>query len=192
MMRPRSLRAATLPLALSMAGALLMSPLLVATPASAHNALAGSTPAAGSTLTTAPTSVTLTFEEPPLSSGMAVVVTAPDKSRVSPDSPVLTGSDVVTPLAPLTASGTYSVAWRVVADDGHPVTGTFTFTLDLGAATSVSPSATASATSSAVGTVATTTDGSSSSTPVGWIVAGAVALAVLVGAVALVSRRRSA
>jgi methionine-rich copper-binding protein CopC len=175
-----------------MAGALLLSPLLVATPAWAHNALAGSTPAAGSTLTTMPTSVTLNFEEPPLSSGMAVVVTAPDKSLVSPASPVLTGSDVVTPLAPLTASGTYSVAWRVVADDGHPVTGTFTFTLDLGAATSVSPSATASATSSAVGTVATTTDGSSSSAPVGWIVAGAAALAVLVGAVALVSRRRSA
>jgi methionine-rich copper-binding protein CopC len=183
-----------------MAGALLLSPLLVATPASAHNALAGSTPAAGSTLTTAPTSVTLNFEEPPLSSGMAVVVTAPDKSRVSPGSPVLTGSDVVTPLAPLTASGTYSVAWRVVADDGHPVTGTFTFTVDLGAATSVSPSATPSAspsatpsaTSSAAGTVATTTDASSSSAPVGWIVAGAAALAVLVGAVALVSRRRSA
>jgi methionine-rich copper-binding protein CopC len=175
-----------------MAGALLLSPLLVATPASAHNALAGSTPAAGSTLTTAPTSVTLHFEEPPLSSGMAVAVTAPDQSLVSPGSPVLTGSDVVASLAPLTASGTYSVAWRVVADDGHPVTGTFTFTVDLGAAASAPPSATASATSSTSGTVATTTDGSSSSTPVGAIVAGAAALAVLVGAVVLVTRRRSA
>jgi methionine-rich copper-binding protein CopC len=190
-MRPRSVRAAML--ALSMAGALLVFPLLVAAPASAHNALAGSTPAAGSTLTTAPTSVTLHFEEPPLSSGMAVAVTAPDTSLVSADRPVLTGSDVVAPLAPLTASGTYSVAWRVVADDGHPVTGTFTFTVDLGAAAaSAPPSATSSATSSAAGTVATTTDGSSSSAPVGAIVAGAVALAVVVGAVVLVSRRRSA
>ena len=35
--------------------------------------------------------------------------------------------------------GLYTVAWRVVADDGHPVTGTFTFTVDLATPSPAAP-----------------------------------------------------
>ncbi len=187
---PRRLRARAAMLATSLAGALLVSPFLLTAPASAHDAFSGSTPSADSTVTTAPTSVTLHFEEPPLAAGLAVAVTAPDTTPVTSGKAALAGTDVVAPLAPLTVSGLYTVAWRVVADDGHPVTGTFTFTVDL---PTPSPSATASSTApvseSALASVA---DGTSSSLPVGGIIAGTVALAVVVVAVVLVTRRRSA
>jgi len=179
---PRLARAAML----AAAGALLVSPLVLAAPASAHDAFTGSTPAAGSAVTTAPTSVTLHFEEPPLAAGLAVAVTAPDKTPVTSGTAVLAGTDVVAPLAPLTVGGLYTVAWRVVADDGHPVTGTFTVTVDLATPSPAAP------TSAAASALASTSDASSSSTPVGAIVAGAVALAVVVGGVVLLGRRRSA
>jgi methionine-rich copper-binding protein CopC len=172
---------------LAAAGALLLSPFVLTAPASAHDVFTGSTPSAGSTVTSVPTSVTLHFEEPPLAAGLAVAVTAPDHSLVTGANPTLAGTDVVAPVAPLTVSGVYTVAWRVVADDGHPVTGTFTFTVDLGSA---APSASATIPSSASLAATATPDGSSSSVPVGWIVAcaGAVALAAVV--VVAVSRRR--
>ena len=184
--RTTRLRPGGLAAALLVAGAALVA---VAPAASAHDAFTGSTPTAGSTLTTAPTSVTVSFEEPPLAAGLAVAVTAPDKTLVTSGDPVLTGSDVVSPLAPLTQAGVYTVAWRVVADDGHPVTGTFSFTLDLagsGPRSSAGPSSAASPSVS----LAASTEGSSSSAS--WIVAGLGALVLLGVGVALAMRRRSA
>jgi len=175
--------------ALLVAGLTFAAPIALAPAASAHDAFVGSTPKAGSTLTTAPTSVTVSFEEPPLAAGLAVAVTAPDTTLVTSGDPVLTGTDVVSPLAPLTQAGVYTVAWRVVADDGHPVTGTFSFTLDLagsGATGSAGPSSVASPSVSP----AASTEGSSSSAS--WIVAGLGALVLLGVGVALAMRRRPA
>jgi len=175
--------------ALLVAGVALATPIALAPAASAHDAFVGSTPKAGSTLTTAPTSVTVSFEEPPLAAGLAVAVTAPDTTLVTSGDPVLTGTDVVSPLVPLTQAGVYTVAWRVVADDGHPVTGTFSFTLDLagsGATGSAGPTSVASPSVSP----AASTEGSSSSAS--WIVAGLGALVLLGVGVALAMRRRPA
>jgi len=175
--------------ALLVAGVALVAPIALAPAASAHDAFVGSTPKAGSTVTAAPTSVTVSFEEPPLAAGLAVAVTAPDKTLVTSGDPVLTGSDVVSALVPLTRSGTYTVAWRIVADDGHPVTGTFTFALDLagsGATGSAGPSSAASPSVS----LAAATEGSSTSAS--WIIAGLGALLLLGVGVALAMRRRSA
>ena len=175
--------------ALLVAGLTFAAPIALAPAASAHDALVGSTPKAGSTLTTAPTSVTVSFEEPPLAAGLAVAVTAPDKTLVTSGDPVLTGTDVVSPLAPLTQAGVYTVAWRVVADDGHPVTGTFSFTLDL-AGSGATGSAGLSSVASPSVSPAASTEGSSSSAS--WIVAGLGALVLLGVGVALAMRRRPA
>jgi len=188
--RPRAtrLRPVARAAALLVAGCALVVPIGLAPAASAHDAFTGSTPKSGSTLTTAPTSVTVSFEEPPLAAGLAVAVTAPDKSLVSSGDPVLTGSDVTVALEPLAASGAYTVAWRVVADDGHPVTGTFGFTLALGA--SATPSATV--TPSLAATSSSAAADSSSALP--WVLGG-VAVLVLVGAglaAARALRRRGA
>jgi methionine-rich copper-binding protein CopC len=182
---------------LAAAGALLVSPLVLAAPASAHDSIAGSVPTDGATLTTAPTEVRITFEEPPTATGLGVAVMAPGGSSVVAGKPTIEGNVVVQALDPLTVGGTYAVSYRVVSADGHPVTGTLAFTVDLptpspSASSSAPTSASATSASSSATALASAKDGSSSSTPVGAIIAGAVALALVVGAVVLVSRRRSA
>ena len=164
--------------AVATAGALL----LVAAPsASAHDALVSTTPAGGSTVASAPSAITLTFEEPPTTQGMAVSLTAPD-GTVSKLVPTLAGDVVTAPVSGSLDPGAYRVAWRIVADDGHPVTGTFAFTI--AGATSSAP-ATPSASASSVAT-----DGAASAGPGLWVVA-VLAVVGLVAGVLLARRRRA-
>lgn len=114
-------------------------PWVVVPTASAHDALTGTTPAAGSTLSVAPTAVSLTFAESPMAQGLGVAVTGPDGSRVTSGTPVVRVNEVSQRLLPLTRSGTYTVAYRVVSADGHPVSGTFTFDLALTSVSSPAP-----------------------------------------------------
>jgi MYXO-CTERM domain-containing protein len=167
--------------ALATTGALL---LVVAPSASAHDALVSTSPASGSTLTSPPTAITLTFEEPPTTQGMAVALTSPD-GTVAKLVPTLAGDVVTAPVAGTLAPGGYRVAWRIVADDGHPVTGTFAFTL----AASTTASASASAPASAAPVTQVATEGTSSVGP--WVVTGVVLLVVVAGAALLARRRRA-
>jgi copper resistance protein C len=167
-------------------------------PASAHTALAGMTPANGSIVTTAPTEVVLTFDEAVEDLGAAVVVTAPSGARVDSGKAVVDGARVSEQPTALTENGRYTVAYRVVADDGHPVTGTQTFDL---AATGPSPSGGASsvasspATSSSPGlpapgvssSAAAAGEGTSS---IGPVVAGALVVLVVGVVLVVVARRR--
>jgi methionine-rich copper-binding protein CopC len=178
--------------------------LLAAPPASAHNSLVSSEPAASSTVTALPTEVVLHFEEAPLAGGSAIVVRGPSGTSVTAGKAVISGSDVTVELETLTETGTYTVAWRSVADDGHPGTGTFTFTvpesllpnatpIDTATATP-SPSTSVPATSAAsASSVAAGSDGSSSSGggALPWVLGG-VAVLVVVGSVVALVRRRSA
>jgi methionine-rich copper-binding protein CopC len=95
--------------------------------ASAHAELLGTTPGAGSVLSRAPTAVVLTFDEPVQPQGATIVVTAPDGSRVAAGAAVLAGNKVRSSIPSRPAAGTYTVAYRVVSDDGHPVEGQFSF-----------------------------------------------------------------
>ena len=102
--------------------------------ASAHTVLIASNPAKGSTIKILPAKITLKFADPLLTLGKRainrVVVTDP-KSRI-----VTTGKDIVkgavltdsmTTITPI--AGLYNVNYRVSAQDGHIVTGSFTFKL---------------------------------------------------------------
>jgi copper resistance protein C len=95
-------------------------------PAAGHASLVSTDPADGSQIATPPPSVKLTFSED-LESGM-VAVSAPDGARVTTSEPRLSGPQMVADLAQSDQHGTYTVAYRVVTGDGHPVTGAFTFT----------------------------------------------------------------
>jgi len=122
---------------LGLAGALVGT----AAPASAHDVLASTTPADGATVARTPDTVVLTFQEPALAVGTKVVVTGPD-GPVQDGAPKLVGSTVRQALASGSPAGTYRVQYRVTSDDGHAVSGTFSFrSKDAGAA----PSATATA-----------------------------------------------
>jgi methionine-rich copper-binding protein CopC len=168
-------------------------PTALSSGASAHDSLAGSSPASGAALTTAPAAVTLSFEEAPLAAGLAVAVLAPDRTSVTAGTPVVTGTAVVTPLRPLTASGTYAVAWRAVSADGHPVTGTFSFSLALAPA-AASPSVTTAPPEPTASS--TPLPGVSDPSNVGdltpWMVGGSVALLGAIVLVGVVAWRRSA
>jgi hypothetical protein len=99
---------------------------VTAAPAFAHTRLVSSTPVAG-TPAEAPAEVVLVFSDPVQPGLSAVSVTGSDGEEHVAGSPAAggDGATVTQPLrAPLEA-GTYRVAYRVLAADGHPVTGTF-------------------------------------------------------------------
>jgi copper transport protein len=114
---------------LSVAGAVVVAVLVATAPAaSAHAVLLSTDPAPQTTVKTAPSSVKLVFSEAVEVSFGAVRVFDVDANRVD------TGSisraqgnrEVVVPVRSL-KDGTYTVTWRVVSADGHPVHGGFTF-----------------------------------------------------------------
>lgn len=101
-----------------------------ARPAAAHDALAGSTPAAGETVTTALTTVAVAFTEAPLAdfaSAIALKVTDPTGATVTTGAPTAEGTSLTVPVT-IARTGVHTVAWQSVSRDGHPVSGTFTFT----------------------------------------------------------------
>ena len=118
-----------------------------AIPASAHDELVSSAPAAGTSVDVLPAEIVLTFSAELLSDGSSTVVqvTDEDGASVTDAAPVVEGSTVTQSLAG-TTTGAISVLWRVVSSDGHPISGEFAFDV---AAAPVEPTPTASPTPSA-------------------------------------------
>ncbi|MBC7593735.1 MAG: copper resistance protein CopC [Kineosporiaceae bacterium] len=129
---------ATSLMGMALIGLVALSACLVlgATPASAHAALVSTDPGDGVRLKTAPTKVTLEFNED-LASPAYVVITAPDGSRVKTGTVNALGKTVTATVEPADLKGTYSMSYRVVSDDGHPVAGGTTF--DVTSGRTVSP-----------------------------------------------------
>lgn len=107
--------------------------LAVAAPASAHDTIVSSTPAADSQLTTAPTEVVLTFSNALLSldenSGTALTVVDESGKDWVAGSPTVAADTVTVPLAEGMPGGAYTVTWQVVSSDGHPTSGEYAFSL---------------------------------------------------------------
>ncbi|WP_425443477.1 copper resistance protein CopC [Streptomyces monashensis] len=109
-----------------------------AAPASAHAALRATDPADGTVLRTAPRQVTLTFTE---SVGLltdSFRVYDPTNHRVRTGAAGHASGRADTARVPLPArlaQGTYTVAWRVVSADSHPVSGALTFSVGTRTAT---------------------------------------------------------
>jgi hypothetical protein len=94
----------------------------------AHDGLVASAPAEAATVPTPPAAVELKFSGPPQTLGAQVRVTGPDGAVVSQGAAQVSGSTVRQPLASDLPAGEYTVDWRIVASDGHPLTGSFPFT----------------------------------------------------------------
>ncbi|MGC0376355.1 copper resistance protein CopC [Streptomyces sp. SAI-229] len=113
-----------------------------AAPASAHAALRGSDPGDGSVVESAPRRLTLTFTESVGLLDDSFRVYGPDNRRVHLGEPRHADGASDTARADLPgglADGTYTVAWRVVSADSHPVSGALTFSI--GAPSPTAPAA---------------------------------------------------
>jgi copper transport protein len=103
----------------------------------AHAHLVRSAPAAGARLDVSPTVIKLWYSEAAEATMTTISITGSDGSRTSPgavkvdpNNPLLLVATIDVPLP----AGKYTVSWRTVAkDDGHPSSGSFTFTV-IGAA----------------------------------------------------------
>nr|WP_256725643.1 copper resistance protein CopC [Streptomyces sp. IMTB 2501] len=113
-----------------------------AAPASAHAALRATDPADGTVLRTAPRQLTLTFTESVglLTDSFRVYDPHNHRLRTGPAEHAPSGSDTArVPLPGKLATGTYTVAWRVVSADSHPVSGALTFSVGRRTATTAAP-----------------------------------------------------
>ena len=162
--------------------------------ASAHSELEVSTPAAGATLTKAPSLITLTFSEPVQDEGSTIVVSVRD-TIVSKANTFAANQNVATvQLAPNGQPGTYEVDFRVVSADGHIVSDSFTYDVDGDSA----PSSTTPETSDTPTVPSTPLAGDESGDDsddaggtVVWVLgAGAIGLALVAAIIAVAMRGR--
>ncbi|WP_197430127.1 copper resistance CopC family protein [Auraticoccus cholistanensis] len=108
----------------------LVAALAAAPGALAHGSLVGSAPAAGQSVPDPPREVVLSFSDPLLGGG-AAVVGADGRDRVSGE-PRLDGRTLVVELGDALPDGEYEVRWQTTGSDGHPVSGVFSFTVGHG------------------------------------------------------------
>ena len=175
--------------------------LLGAAPAFAHTRLQSSNPADGSSLDTAPQQVSLTFNEPMQAGFATLTVVGPDSTQYQSGQVSTNGGTVTIGVSPLGPAGKYEIGYRVISEDGHPVSGSVAFTLTApgpAAATPTPAPAAAPASPTPIPAAppapapapvaASTSDGGD--TPVWpWIVGGVVLIAI--GAVAALRLGRS-
>lgn len=117
----------------ALAAALAALLLVTVAPAQAHASLVSSDPAAGAKLAKEPSSVRMTFSEN-VGSPAYVVVKAPDGRRVDSGKPKVLDETVTQKVKPSGYAGGYSVSYRIVSADGHPITGTIGFEVESGTA----------------------------------------------------------
>ena len=104
----------------------------IATPASAHDVLIGSNPAADSTIDAMPESFSITMNETLLdvagdASGFAIQV-LDAAGRYYGDGCLAVADATLSMGATLGEPGPYAFRWQAVSSDGHPVSGEFAFT----------------------------------------------------------------
>ena len=174
-------------------------------PAAAHDELIATEPAPEAVLDTAPEVLALDFSADLLNISPTIVLTGP-AGAVDLDEPVVTGTRVAAGVPQDLPSGGYTVAWRVVSGDGHPIQGSFAFTVRGPAATQepapapsttdppTTPTAEAGSATNPASPSPTATQqpgdlagGTPDSTP---LAIAAVALAAIGGVVAVLVRRR--
>lgn len=173
----------------------------LAAPASAHSELISSSPEDGAELEQAPAEIVLEFNEDIEPIGTEVAVVDPEGTPVSEGEVAVEGA-VVTQAITGGAAGAYTVTWRAVSADGHPITGEYTFTVLEPATTEpetteptteaeTTDATTRATTESAAAGDAGSEDAESSAGPAAPILIGIVAV-VIAGVVVLLVRRRRA
>lgn len=192
--------------------ALAASAILAAPSAQAHDGLIGTEPNNGMEVGEAPESATLRFSGELKNIGSQVRVTDEDGTAVE-STPSVQGRTLEVAFDEELPDGEYTITWRVVSSDGHPIEGTtangqaLRFAVQKAEATSAtaSPSRSSTPATSSAPTPATSAAAASSpessqtgvaaepsqnaaSSPLPWLAAGAVVL--MAAAVYIITRAR--
>jgi methionine-rich copper-binding protein CopC len=171
----------------------------LAGPASAHDAAESTSPAQGASLAAPPGEVSVTFSNPPLGIGSAFSVKDASGTEWADGAVQIVDNVATQKLRSGGPAGAYTVAWRVVSSDSHPIEGTFTFTAVSGAAQAGSVTAGSTTTAGAVPGMGTAKPGvteepsepAGAGEPFQWsiVLFAAVAVGLLV-ALGVLARRR--
>ena len=103
--------------------------LFAVAPAAAHTDLISTKPKDGATLSAPPQAVTLTFGEDLLTGGDKLVARDADGTAVDLGPSKVEGPTLSATWPASAAAGAYTVSYRAVAEDGHPLEGTVRFTI---------------------------------------------------------------
>jgi copper resistance protein C len=173
-------------------------------PAAAHDAAESSSPAQGASVPSPPAQVSVTFGNKPLGIGASFSVKDASGAEWA-DGPVEIVDNVASQkLREGGPAGEYTVSWRVVSSDSHPIEGTFGFTAagaaeGTGQATAPATGSTAAATVPGMGTAepgvtAEPSVPANSGEPFQWsiVIFAAVAVGLLAVLAVLAKRRLSA
>lgn len=145
----------------------------MATPALAHNVLISTDPGKGASLDAGPAKITLTFDAPVQGGDInQISVLGPGNTQWAEGSVEINSNVISAPVRPLGPAGTYTVGYRILSADGHPVEGDYTFTL------TKAGTGTPATASAAVGAAATSSGGSGGVPIWVWIIGAVVLLAL--------------
>ena len=128
-------------------GAILLAGLGLFAPissASAHTELLSTSPAADSDVNASQETISLTFAEPPLVDGAAIVVMNSSGDILDSPAPALDGASLYIPWPADLTPGKVTVQWRATADDGHVLSDEFVFNYTAAAEGGMAPSTAAS------------------------------------------------
>jgi copper resistance protein C len=101
-------------------------------PAQSHSQLVDASPRPNTTLTTSPRQVLLTFNEELIDLGgksNVITVTNARNQRVAVGQTVVTSNQLSASFSRNLAVGRYTVWWRAVSADGHPISGKYRFSI---------------------------------------------------------------
>ncbi|HEU4799276.1 MAG TPA: copper resistance CopC family protein [Gemmatimonadales bacterium] len=114
--------------------------------ATQHLRLTGTSPAKDSTVAESPSEIRLSFSLKPELALVRISLASASGTKVAMGKPARTADSltVSAPVEETLAAGGYSVSWQAASSDGHPIRGTFGFTVASAAATqpAAAPSAT--------------------------------------------------
>lgn len=182
-----------LPRPLAVTAAAALAGLLMAAPAEAHTTLTSAVPATGSKVPS-PAQIKLTFAEPVKFPGVVVLDTKGGHHESGKAHAA--GATVTEQVAGVLPAGVYTVGWRVVSADGHPVTGDYKFTVVGGSSPSPAPGSVTAGSSAPAAAAPSSTPaaqrtGSTPSASWWWVGLGAVIIAGSAGGAELYRRRHT-
>lgn len=104
---------------------------LLAPPASAHNVTVSSNPAENAILQRLPSTISITFAQELIDIEDSNLISVEDESgrEVAPVNALVSGAVLTSDFLPTKSLGLFKVVYRVVAADGHVITGKYEFTV---------------------------------------------------------------